>query len=213
MGFQTPLYELSEYLKWTTNGKIQLPDFQRGYKWEDERIRQLLVTILRGHPLGVVMLLRTGNDQIRFKPRPVEGVTLPSGTVADLLLLDGQQRLTSLTQALTGEGVVATEDSRGKKLTRRYYVDMKTALLGEDRMDEAVISVPGDGVVRSNFGKDIDLDLSDADKERTDGYFPARLLCAGAPPVPGFFAMEDKALASRFHASVVQPAGTYNIPA
>jgi hypothetical protein len=30
-GFQTPLYELSEYLKWTTNGKIQLPDFQRGY--------------------------------------------------------------------------------------------------------------------------------------------------------------------------------------
>lgn len=45
MGFQTPLYELSDYLKWTTNGKIQLPDFQRSYKWEDERIRQLLVTI------------------------------------------------------------------------------------------------------------------------------------------------------------------------
>ncbi len=39
MGFQTPLYELSDYLKWTTHGKIQLPDFQRGYKWEDERIR------------------------------------------------------------------------------------------------------------------------------------------------------------------------------
>ena len=73
MGFQTPLYELSDYLKWTTTGKIQLPDFQRGYKWEDERIRQLLVTILRGHPLGVVMLLKTGNDQIRFKPRPIEG--------------------------------------------------------------------------------------------------------------------------------------------
>jgi hypothetical protein len=213
MGFQTPLYELSEYLKWTTNGKIQLPDFQRGYKWEDERIRQLLVTILRGHPLGVVMLLRTGNDQIRFKPRPVEGVTLPAGTAADLLLLDGQQRLTSLTQALTGDGVVATEDSRGKKLTRRYYVDMKTALLGEDRMDEAVVSVPGDGVVRSNFGKDVDLDLSDVDKERAEGYFPVRLLFAGADTVTWLFAMEDKDLASRFHASVVQPTGTYNIPA
>ncbi len=176
MGFQTPLYELSEYLKWTTNGKIQLPDFQRGYKWEDERIRQLLVTILRGHPLGVVMLLRTGNDQIRFKPRPVAGVTLPHGTAADLLLLDGQQRLTSLTQALTAQGVVATQDSRGKKLTRRYYVHMETALLGEDRIDDALLSVPGDGVVRSNFGKDIDLDLSDPDKERAEGYFPVRLL-------------------------------------
>lgn len=85
-----------------------------------ERIRQLLVTILKGHPLGVVMLLHSGNDQIRFKPRPVEGVALPAGTEADWLLLDGQQRLTSPTQALTGDGVVATKDSRGKLLQRRH---------------------------------------------------------------------------------------------
>ncbi|MFI5734017.1 DUF262 domain-containing protein [Kribbella sp. NPDC051587] len=63
MGFQTPLYELSDFLRWTTGGKVQLPDFQRGYKWEDERIRQLLVTILRGHPLGVVMLLKAGTTR------------------------------------------------------------------------------------------------------------------------------------------------------
>ncbi|MCZ2830492.1 DUF262 domain-containing protein [Modestobacter sp. VKM Ac-2986] len=213
MGFQTPLYELSDYLRWTTSGRIQLPDFQRGYKWEDERIRQLLVTILRGHPLGVVMLLKTGNEQIRFKPRPVEGVTLPSGTTADLLLLDGQQRLTSLTQALTGDGVVDTEDSRGRKLSRRYYVHIKTALLGEDRIDDAVLSVPGDGVVRSNFGKTVELDLSDADKERSEGYFPVRLLFAGADTVNWLFAMADNHVASQFHAAVVQPAGTYNIPA
>lgn len=106
MGFQTPLYELSDYLKWTSSGRIQLPDFQRGYKWDDERVRQLLVTILRGHPLGVVMLLKTGNSSIRFKPRLVEGVKLASEVAPDLLLLDGQQRLTSLTQALTGDGVV-----------------------------------------------------------------------------------------------------------
>ncbi len=213
MGFQTPLYELSDYLKWTTSGKIQLPDFQRGYKWDDERIRQLLVTILRGHPLGVVMLLKTGNHQIRFKPRPVEGVTIDSTTSPDLLLLDGQQRLTSLTQALTGDGVVATEDSRGKKLTRRYYLHMETALLGEDRIDDAVISVPGDGVVRSNFGKDIELDLSDADKERKEGYFPLRLLLAGVESMTWLLALTDKEQTSRFIAAVVQPAGTYNIPA
>ena len=80
MGFQTPLYELKEYLDWTTSGTIQLPDFQRGYKWEDERIRQLLVTVLRGHPLGVVMLLKTGNDQVRFKPQADRG-RRPSPTV------------------------------------------------------------------------------------------------------------------------------------
>jgi len=86
---------LKEYLDWTTSGTIQLPDFQRGYKWENERIRSLLVTVLRGHPLGVVMLLKTGNDQVRFKPKPVAGTTVTEGTEAEKLLLDGQQRLTS----------------------------------------------------------------------------------------------------------------------
>lgn len=213
MGFQTPQYELADYLKWTTSGKIQLPDFQRGYKWEDERIRQLLVTILKGHPLGVVMLLHTGNEQIRFKPRPVERVALRAGTEADWLLLDGQQRLTSLTQSLTGDGVVATKDSRGKLLQRRYYVDMTLALDGEDRLDEAVVSVPGDGLVRENFGKDVVLDVSDADKERSAGYFPVRLIFGGAETVTWLFACDDKDMASQFHAQVVQPASTYNIPA
>lgn len=97
------------------------------------------------------MLFKTGNDQIRFKPRPVTGVTLATAAEPDWLLLDGQQRLTSLAQALSGDGVVDTEDSRGKKMTRRYYVHIKTALAGDDRIDEAVRSVPGDGVVRTTM--------------------------------------------------------------
>src|SRR3954452_9879356 len=130
MGFQTPLYELSEYLEWTNSGHIQLPDFQRGYKWEDERIRSLLVTVVQGHPLGVVMLLKTGSDHVRFKPKPIEGSEVLAGTEPQQLLLDGQQRLTSLTQALTGNGVVSTMDGRGKKLKRKYYIDIDLALEG-----------------------------------------------------------------------------------
>lgn len=212
MGFQTPLYELSDYLEWTNSGRIQLPDFQRGYKWEDERIRALLVTILRGHPLGVVMLLKTGNDQVRFKPKPLEGTSVSVGTEAELLLLDGQQRLTSLTQALSGDGVVSTMDSRGKLLERRYYVDIAIALEGEDRMDEAVRSIPGDGIVRSNFGKDVELDVSTEDKEREHGFFPVRLLFSN-DTVTWLFAMADKNQASTFHAKVIKPVTTYNIPA
>ena len=82
MGFQTPQHNLAKYLDWAVSGRIQLPDFQRGYKWDDERIRQLLVTILRGHPMGVVMLLDTNNDEVRFKPRPIEGVKVDAGLFA-----------------------------------------------------------------------------------------------------------------------------------
>lgn len=205
------MYELGEYLSWTRSGEIQLPDFQRGYKWEDERIRQLLVTVLRGHPLGAVMLLKTGNTQVRFKPRAIEGVDLSPSTEAKFLLLDGQQRLTSLTQALSGDGVVATKDSRGKLLNRRYLVHMDTALNDANRVDEAVISIPSDGVIRSNFGKDIELDLSDHDKQRDQGYFPLHLLYGDY--VSWLFELDDRDLGKAFHEKFIKPAATYDIPA
>lgn len=211
MGFLTPMYELGEYLSWTRSGEIQLPDFQRGYKWEDERIRQLLVTVLRGHPLGAVMLLKTGNTQARFKPRAIEGVDLSPSTEAKFLLLDGQQRLTSLTQALSGDGVVATKDSRGKLLNRRYLVHMGTALSDANRVAEAVISIPADGVIRSSFGKDIELDLSDHDKQRTQGYFPLHLLYDDY--VSCLFELDDRDLGKAFHERFIKPAATYDIPA
>lgn len=211
MGFQTPLYELRQYMNWTTSGKIQLPDFQRGYKWDDERIRQLLVTVLRGHPLGVVMLLKTGNDQIRFKPRAVEGTDFPADTHADFLLLDGQQRLTSLTQALMGTGVVHTTDSRGKLLERKYYIDMELAVQGEDRLDEAVLSLPGDGIERTNFGRDITRDVSTMEREIEQKLFPVNRLFGDA--LTWLFNIEDRALGAAFNEKVIVPVGTYNIPA
>ncbi|MFD4181983.1 DUF262 domain-containing protein [Rhodococcus sp. NPDC058514] len=211
MGFLTPMYELGEYLDWTRSGEIQLPDFQRGYKWEDERIRQLLVTVLRGHPLGAVMLLKTGNAQVRFKPRPIEGVDLPPGTAAKFLLLDGQQRLTSLTQALSGDGLVATKDSRGKLLDRRYLVHMETALSDQNRVDEAVVSIPGDGVIRTNIGQEVALELSDKDKHPHHGYFPLHLLYGDY--MSWILDLDDPTLGKEFHKRFIKPAATYDIPA
>src|SRR5690606_33158883 len=104
MGFQTPQLKLADLLQSVKSGKTQLPDFQRGYKWEDQRIRQLLVTVLRGHPMGALMQLDTNAESVRFKPQPLarvaadaeaEGRTL---VAPERLLLDGQQRMTSLYQ-------------------------------------------------------------------------------------------------------------------
>lgn len=213
MGFQTPKYELKDLLAWTTSGKIQLPDFQRGYKWEDDRIRELLVSILRGHPLGVVMMLESDNQNVRFKPRPIEGAHVTDDAPLEWLLLDGQQRLTSLTQALTGTGVVATVDSRNKKIERRYYLKVDTALEGEEALDEAVVSVPGDGIIRTNFGKDIELDLSTTDLERAAGFFPLRLLYDPHAAITWFAHELQAGHLATFNAEILQPANSYAIPA
>lgn len=213
MGFQTPKYALKDILHWTTSGKIQLPDFQRGYKWEDERIRQLLVTIVRGHPLGVVMMLEADNNNVRFKPRPIEGVHAELDADIDWLLLDGQQRLTSLTQALTGDGVVATKDSRGQLLKRRYYLRLDTAMYGDESIDDALISVPGDGVVRTNFAKDVHLDLSTEDRERAEGYFPLRLLFDPFAATTWLAKLPDPSVMPHIVAQILNPVGSYAIPA
>src|SRR3954466_12460256 len=97
--FDSTKTELKKLLDEIVTGKIQLPDFQRGWVWDDEHIRSLLVSIARSFPIGAVMLLETGGN-VRFQIRSVEGVTLPSGAEAERLILDGQQRLTSLTQVL-----------------------------------------------------------------------------------------------------------------
>ena len=215
MGFQTPQYTLDDYLSRTVSGKIQLPDFQRGYKWDDERIRQLLVTILRGHPMGVVMLLDTNNDEVRFKPRPVEGIQFADDISPNHLLLDGQQRLTSLTQALTGDGVVETKDSRGKLMSLRYFVNISKALEGESSMDEAVISVGADGRIWTNFNRDVELDLSTPELQREQRYFPLNLLFQPMESQGWIlqYAMLDQDSAGRFHAEVLTPAARYSIPA
>ena len=213
MGFETPQPPLSQYLEWTTSGELQLPDFQREYKWEDERIRSLLVTVLRGHPMGAVMLLEMGNDQVRFKPKPITGTTVAKGTEPHLLLLDGQQRLTSLTQALTGLGVVHTKDAKGKLIERRYYVEMRAAVEGDEAIDDAVKTIPGDGVVRTNFDRDIVLDVSTPELEQAKEWFPLRLLFSGFDVNDWLYGVKDQELARQFTNRVLRPSATYQIPA
>ena len=96
--FTTFSLSLRVLLNDVQSGKIQLPDFQRGWVWDEDRIRGLLASISRGFPVGAVMTLSAGGD-IRFRTRLVEGVGENRITAADRFLLDGQQRLTSLYQA------------------------------------------------------------------------------------------------------------------
>ena len=57
--FDSTKRRLADLLREITEGKIQLPDFQRGWVWDDEHIRSLLTSIARSFPIGAVMLLQT----------------------------------------------------------------------------------------------------------------------------------------------------------
>lgn len=121
--------------------KTQLPDFQRGWVWDDDHILSLLASISLSYPVGTVMMLETGNEEVHFKPRLVEGVSNANGQDPERLILDGQQRLTSLYMATLSGKAVETRDVRKKTIKRWYYIDMKKALSPNGDREEFVMSI------------------------------------------------------------------------
>ena len=159
------------------NGNIRLPDFQRGWVWDDNRIKGLLVSISRGFPVGAVMTLDAGGD-VRFQSRLIEGVASNGDGPEAQYLLDGQQRLTSLYQALQYEGPVETRPrpGGGRVIKRWYYIDIQKSLNPLADRDDTIISVPEDRVVRSNFGRDVELNLSSPDREFEKHMIPTEMV-------------------------------------
>ena len=111
------------------DGRTQLPDFQRGWVWDDDHVRSLLASISLGYPIGAVMMLRSGGETIRFRQRPLESVPTPVPRAAERLILDGQQRLTSLFQSLSLGKPVQTYSRSGAagralaQIRERGYAD------------------------------------------------------------------------------------------
>ena len=161
---------IQEMLENIGKGKLQLPDFQRGWVWDDDHIRSLVASLSLSFPIGAVMTLDAGGT-FDFQPRPIEGTVGLESTKPDILILDGQQRLTSLYQCLLRHGPVETKDSKDNKIKRRYYLDMKQCVDEDAEREEAVIAVPEDGVLRT-FRGEIVWDLSSPEQEYKQDIFP-----------------------------------------
>lgn len=121
---QTNDRQITDLMKSIDNGTTQLPDFQRGWVWDDNRIRALIASITNNFPVGAAMFLEYGNTNIRFKYRVIEGS--PAKDIAPSeLILDGQQRLTSIYSSLYNPNPVHTRTDKGKDIKRFYYIDIE----------------------------------------------------------------------------------------
>jgi hypothetical protein len=174
--FDSTKRSLYEILKDVNSGKIQLPDFQRGWVWDDNRIKGIIASVAKSFPIGAIMLLETGNENIRFKTKPVEGVIGLNGTKPEMLILDGQQRITSLYQAIITNRVVNTRNSKGYEVKRWYYIDMVKALDPDSDLEEAIFSINENKIITENIGRDIVLDLSTEENEFKNLMYPVSMV-------------------------------------
>ena len=174
--FYSDKTNLFEILKEVDEGKIQLPDFQRGWVWDDNRIKGVIASVVKSYPIGAVMFLETGNENIRFKNKPIEGTQGLNGVKPEKLVLDGQQRITSLYQAIISKEPVVTRNVKGYEVKRWYYIDMKEAMNPELDLEEAIFSIKEDKLVTENIGRDIKLDLSQKEYEFENMMFPLNMM-------------------------------------
>lgn len=172
---QTNDRQITELMKAVDTGSAQLPDFQRGWVWDDNRIKALIASITNNFPVGAAMFLEYGNADIRFKYRVIEGSPADRVVPAELIL-DGQQRITSMYSSLYSPKPVHTKTDKGKEIQRFYYIDIKKALDPScDRVD-AIISVPKTRKITSNFGRKDVLDVSTPDLEYEKKLFPLNMI-------------------------------------
>ncbi len=94
-------YSLTHLIEDIKHGNIALPDIQRPFVWKASQVRDLFDSLYRGYPVGTLLFWETGTDT---------GVRQVGGgeneKVAKLLIVDGQQRLTSLYAVLTGRPIL-----------------------------------------------------------------------------------------------------------
>lgn len=81
------------------NGRIGLPDLQRPFVWKDNKVRELLDSMLKGFPIGYIMLWESPEDYERTSHI---GKNDKAYQAPDDLVIDGQQRLTALLAVMEG---------------------------------------------------------------------------------------------------------------
>jgi hypothetical protein len=107
----TNLHALKELLGEIHSRLMALPDFQRDFVWEPSATQELIVSIAHNYPAGSILRVRDAKRV--FAAREFEGAPALAGAQHTFLVLDGQQRLTSLYQAFYGVG------------EHRYFIDLK----------------------------------------------------------------------------------------
>ncbi|GGD33697.1 DUF262 domain-containing protein [Pseudoxanthomonas indica] len=99
---------VEELVSMIERGRLRLPEMQRRYVWRSPRVRDLMDSLYRGYPSGAILLWETAED-VPLQDFAIAQQSNPYQTTQ--LLLDGQQRLTSLSAVVRGEPVTV----RGRK--------------------------------------------------------------------------------------------------
>src|SRR5690606_3330994 len=126
---------VEELVSMIERGKLRLPEMQRRYVWRSPRVRDLMDSLYRGYPSGAVLLWET-SEAVPLQDFAVSQKANPYQTTQ--LLLDGQQRLTSLSAVIRGEPVQVRGRKRPIELLFNLEHPEKPSLVTEVNEDSDI---------------------------------------------------------------------------
>jgi hypothetical protein len=110
-------------------GHLALPQFQRNFVWPRDQVADLLLSIIKGYFIGSFLLMRNDPDTSPFAARTIAGVTRDSDNLRpEKLVLDGQQRLTSLHYVMAGPDIPL----KWTKHPYRFFLDLNKLAADDD---------------------------------------------------------------------------------
>lgn len=104
--------KVEDLLSDVKNGRIGLPDLQRPFVWKDNKVRELLDSMMKGYPIGYIMLWASPED---YENTGYIGKNDKIYKQPDDLVIDGQQRLTALLAAMYGV-TIKDKDYKERKI-------------------------------------------------------------------------------------------------
>jgi hypothetical protein len=216
--FSSDKLVLKDILTLVSDGKFQLPDFQRSWVWDQDRIRGLIASVTMSYPIGAIMLLEGGNLSIKLKPRILDGVLIDTKTVPDMLILDGQQRITSLYQAMFSKNPVKTKKEQKPKeiLKKWFYIDMNKALNENEDREDAVL-ILNENRINVDFLSNVVIDCSSREKEYQNMCFPCSAIFDSSDWRQGFqdhwdYDKEKIKFFNQFEKEIIKRVEGYSIP-
>ncbi|MGB9898221.1 GmrSD restriction endonuclease domain-containing protein [Thermanaerothrix sp.] len=144
MDLETPKanpVRLFEIIEDTFKGEVVLPEFQRSFIWQREDIEDLLISILQGYFIGTFLFLETSADKPMFPFRLVEGLEKvnpyanPRKFSNVKLILDGQQRITSIFYSIYEPGIPLSST----KYPYRFFFRLEKALNND--LENSVVGI------------------------------------------------------------------------
>ncbi len=128
---------LNDLVKKALSGEVMLPDFQRNFVWSRQDVEELFKSLIENMFIGTFLVQDVTPDNLPFKVIPIEGVKNINPDFwekPNVLILDGQQRLSSIFYAIYEPDIPLKNVSN----PYRFFINIQELL--NDNIDDAVFS-------------------------------------------------------------------------